>query len=649
VVICAVSGAAGVGKTTLAVSWAHRVAGEFPDGQLYVNLRGFDQYSAPMDPAEAIRGFLDALGVPPHQIPTGLDAQAGLYRSLLSDRRMLVLLDNARDGEQLGPLLPGASRCLVIVTSRDKLVSLVATADAQPLHLDLLTATEARELLACRLGPARTDAEPQAVDEIIEHCSRLPLALVVTAARAATRPGFPLIELVAQLRQARGGLDAFTGMGNADIRSVFSWSYRRLDPAAASLFRLLGLLPSPDVAIPAVASVAGRPTGEVRHLLTELTVASLVTEHGPNRYTFHDLLRAYAAELAHSHDSDSYRRAATRRLLDHYLHTAHAASRLVYPRRQDRTAPPPPDPRAVLIDLTDHEQAMAWFTVEYPALVAAIQTAVASQFDTHAYQLAWALSVFLMLQGRWPEMIATQHTALDAARRMADGSAQAYAHRSIGMAAVELDDHAEADAHLQRALDMLGDLGDSTGAAQTHLGFSRALERQGRHREALRHSIAAHDLYQTAGARSGQANALNSIGWCHSLLGEYHEARAACESALSVVQETAEHWIEAAAWDSLGYVHHHLGDHTRAAVCYQRSLDLCRLLGDRPHEAETLIHLGETRHAAGDSDAARSAWRQALTIRTELNHPDTAQISAKLRHLDDGTHQSSTPGDPATP
>jgi tetratricopeptide (TPR) repeat protein len=512
-----------------------------------------------------------------------------------------------------------------------------------------LTATEARELLACRLGPARTDAEPQAVDEIIEHCSRLPLALVVTAARAATRPGFPLIELVAQLRQARGGLDAFTGMGNADIRSVFSWSYRRLDPAAASLFRLLGLLPSPDVAIPAVASVAGRPTGEVRHLLTELTVASLVTEHGPSRYTFHDLLRAYAAELAHSHDSDSYRRAATRRLLDHYLHTAHAASRLVYPRRQDRTAPPPPDPRAVLIDLTDHEQAMAWFTVEYPALVAAIQTAVASQFDTHAYQLAWALSVFLMLQGRWPEMIATQHTALDAARRMADGSAQAYAHRSIGMAAVELDDHAEADAHLQRALDMLGDLGDSTGAAQTHLGFSRALERQGRHREALRHSIAAHDLYQTAGARSGQANALNSIGWCHSLLGEYHEARAACESALSVVQETAEHWIEAAAWDSLGYVHHHLGDHTRAAVCYQRSLDLCRLLGDRPHEAETLIHLGETRHAAGDSDAARSAWRQALTIRTELNHPDTAQISAKLRHLDDGTHQSSTPGDPARP
>jgi len=368
--------------------------------------------------------------------------------------------------------------------------------------------------------------------------------------------------------------------------------------------------------------------------VTELARAHLLTEHHPNRYTFHDLLRVYATELAHTCDSDTQRLAATRRLLDHYLHTGHAASLLLAPHRRDCITPPPPDAEIAVAALADHEQALAWFAAEHPALLAAVDLAVTCGLDTHTYQLAWALSVFLTRQGRWPEMIATQRIALDAALRRGDQAAQAYAHRSIGMAAVELDHHDQADTHLRCALDLFSALGDLTGQAQTHLGFSRALERQGRYRQALRHSIHAHDLYQTAADQTGQANALNSIGWCHILLSAHREALAACERALVLAQKTGNRWVEAATWDSLGHAHHHLGDYQQATICHQHALDLCRQLGDRHNEANTLLHLGDTHHAASNPDAARTAWQQALSIRTELNHHDTDQIATKLRQLD---------------
>ncbi|BCL12355.1 hypothetical protein GCM10017556_00940 [Micromonospora sagamiensis] len=296
--IAAIVGPAGVGKTALAVYWAHRAAHRFPDGQLHVDLRGFDPGEA-LRPAEALRGLLTALGVPPGCLPASTDERAALFRSRSAGRRMLVLLDNARDADQVRPLLPGAGTCAVLVTSRTQLSGLIATEGAHPIVVDALTSAEARQMLARRLGAHRTAAEPEAVAEIVEHCARLPLALAVVAARAALRPGFPLIRFAIELRETRGGLDALSGGdARADLRRAFSWSTRALSPSAARLFRLLATHPGPELSTVAVASLAALPRDEVRVPLAELADAHLVVEHAPDRYTCHDLLRAHAAEIA---------------------------------------------------------------------------------------------------------------------------------------------------------------------------------------------------------------------------------------------------------------------------------------------------------------------------------------------------------------
>jgi DNA-binding SARP family transcriptional activator len=304
VAISAISGTAGVGKTALAVHWARMVAARFPDGQLYVNLRGFDPSGSPLDPAQALHGFLDALGVPAGRIPAGLDARSALFRSVLAGRRVLVVLDNARDSEHVRPLLPGAPGCLALITSRCRLNPLAVTESAHVLALGPLAPVEARALLACRLGAAGIAAEPDATDEIIARCARLPLALAIIAARAAARPTMPLSQLAAELHDAAQGpdaLDAFDGGDPAsDLRTVFSWSYHPLSDGAARMFRLLGAHPGPDVAAPAAASLAGIPIRQAQARLAELTRANLLVEHVAGRYTFDVLVRTYATELAHT-------------------------------------------------------------------------------------------------------------------------------------------------------------------------------------------------------------------------------------------------------------------------------------------------------------------------------------------------------------
>jgi hypothetical protein len=334
-VISVIEGTAGIGKTALAVHFAHQVAGDFPDGQLYVNLRGFDPAGPPMTPGEAVHIFLDALGVRAGQLPASLDAQVGLYRSLLAGRRMLVLLDNARDAGQVRPLLPASPGCLVLVTSRSQLTGLAAAEGAMPLALDLLTGEEAKELLAARLGGDRLAADPAAAQELTGLCARLPLALAIAAARAATQPALPLADLAAELRDAGGRLDALdAGDAAASVRAVFSWSYQQLDAAAARMFRLLGLHPGPAIGTPAAASLAGLPPRPARTVLTELTRAHLLAEPAPGRFAFHDLLRAYAAERAQADEGGTERHAAVHRMLDHYLHTACPAALLIHPTSQ---------------------------------------------------------------------------------------------------------------------------------------------------------------------------------------------------------------------------------------------------------------------------------------------------------------------------
>ncbi len=361
--IAAVSGTAGVGKTTLAVQWAHRAASRFPDGQLYVNLRGFNP-GAVMDPTEAIRGFLEAFGIPARRIPAVAASQAGLYRSVLANKRVLIVIDNARDDEHVRPLLPGAGGCLVVVTSRHQLTGLIATEGAQPLTLGLPSAIDAHAMLTRRLGLQRMAAEPATVADIIDRCARLPLALAITAARLATRPDLPLAALVGQLHDSAAALDPFRGSDPAtDVRAVFSWSYRTLSADAARVFRYLSVAPGPDVGLRAVASLVDLATEQVQPLLDELIQIHLIDEPVPGRYTFHDLLRAYAAEQAARQDSGADRCAAWHRVLDHYLHTGYAAAMLLTPERE-RIALAPPHPGARVEPLADRDQATAWFAAE---------------------------------------------------------------------------------------------------------------------------------------------------------------------------------------------------------------------------------------------------------------------------------------------
>jgi DNA-binding SARP family transcriptional activator len=635
-VISAVSGTAGVGKTALAVHWAHRAADRFPDGQLYVNLRGYDP-DRPMPAADALAGFLRALGVPGQDIPPGQDERAARYRSLLAGKQMLIVLDNASAAEQVRPLLPGAPRCAVVVTSRDSLAGLIARDGAARLDLDLLPLEDAVSLLRELIGE-RADADPRSAVALAGQCCRLPLALRVAAERAAARPTVPLKDLGAQLADQQRQLDMLDAAGDprTAARAVFSWSYRQLSAEAARMFRLLGIHPGPDIAVPAAASLTGRPQPQARALLRELARAHLIAEHVPGRYAFHDLLRAYAAEQAHHTDSQADRDAAVGRVLDHYLHTAARAARLLSPSKEPVVLAPP-RPGAAPGQPADYLQALAWFEAEHQVLLAAVTLAARSGFDVHAWQLPWAMTSFLQIRAHWQEQAATQRTALAAATRLGDTAAQALSGRLLADACTNLGDHDQARGHYASSLALYQRMGNRLGQAkiQHNLGF--AAERQGRYTDALSHSEQALGLYQAIGDKANEAVTLNAVGWHYGLLGDYQQARAFCRRAITLSAEAGDRRLEGYAWDSVGYAEHHLGNLAEAAACYQRALSIMREAGARFDEADTLTRLGGTHHAAGELTRAREAWQQALAILEELQRPDVGQIRAKL---DGGTKRA---------
>jgi DNA-binding SARP family transcriptional activator/tetratricopeptide (TPR) repeat protein len=635
VAITAIAGTAGVGKTALAVHWAHRVAEQFPDGQLYANLRGFDLAGPAVEPGQALRGFLDALAVPPERVPASLDDQVALYRSLLAGKRMLVVLDNVRDAEQVRALVPGAPGCLAIVTSRNRLTGLVARDGAHPLSLDVLTMAGARELLTRRLGARRVGIEPDAVKEIITRCARLPLALTIAAARVSASPGFPLAHFAAEMRQADQVLDPFGGDDAAtDVRAVFSWSYRALGTDDARLFRLLGLHPGPDITVGAAASLAGITLDQARALLAGLTRGHLLTEHRPGRYAFHDLLRAYAAEQARIHDHDSARCAAVGRLLGHFLHTAHIAATLIDPCFAPVAAPAPCQPGVVIGGPATAEEALSWFTAERPTLLAAVPLAAEPGSGTHAWQLAWLLSTYLLRQGLWTDQAKVSRIGLDSARRDGDTAGEAHALVLLGLGYGTSGRLHEAAPLLHTALRLLETTGGChRSRVRAHRTLSWITEQQERHADMLSHATAALELSREAGDLALEVMSLNDVGYSHALLGDYQQAISYCERSLAGSQEAGERNWESAAWDSLGYIHHQLGSYRCAITCYERSLDLCRKLADRFNEAGTLDHLGDVHRSAGDLDAACWAWTQAVRTFDEISHPGGEQVRAKLRSL----------------
>lgn len=638
-----IGGQAGVGKTALAVRLAHEVADRFPDGQLYVNLRGFDLAAAPLRPQDAVRGFLDALGVPAARIPEGLDAQAALFRSLLAGRRLLVLLDNARDAAQVRPLLPGASGCVALVTSRSRLTGLASADGAHPLTLDVLTPPEALSALALRVGDARVAAEPQAAAEIVSLTAGLPLALAVVAARAAAHPAFALATPAEQLREAHGGLDALRDNDPAiDVRTVFSWSYDELAPAAARLFRLLALHPGPELTVHQAAALVGESVGRSRALLAELTDTGLLAERSPGRYACHDLLRAYATELVHAFESADERRAALRRLLDHVLHSAHGAALLFDPPTSVITpvAPAegahPSDTPARPQRLADEATALAWFTAERAVLLGALRQAVDHGFDTHVWQLAWCLERFHERHGPWSEYLAVQRTALAAAQRLGDPVALAQAHRGLGRACMMLRHYDEAHHHLRASLgEFAGEAPETDhghGRAQSHLALWTLMTRQGRFRDGLEELPPALLLYRASGHRRGQADVLVAMAWGEACLGNGQDALTHAHRALALFQELGIRLAEGYAWDTLGHVHRQLGRHERSMRCHRRALTLFREVGDLFNEACVLDRLGDAQHASGRVTEALGTWREALGALQDVDPLWAAEVEKKIAH-----------------
>ncbi|MCA2217393.1 ATP-binding protein [Jidongwangia harbinensis] len=634
--ITVISGTAGVGKTALAVHWAHRVRDRFPDGQLYVNLRGFDPAGPPVKPAEALRGFLEAFDMPARRMPAGLEAQLGAYRSLLADRRVLIVLDNAADAEQVRPLLPGSSTSMVVVTSRNQLSGLVAAEGAYPLRLDLLSTAEAARVLGHRLGTHRLADDPAAVNEILARCASLPLALVIVAARAVLNPVVPLAHLARELRGAgdETDLDPLSGRDPAtDVRAVLSWSYRSLSEVTAAVFRRLGLHPGPDITAAAASSLAQVSLRSARRAITELVESNLLAEHRPGRYVMHDVLRAYATELADAGHPETERQPAVRRLLDYYLANAVAATRLLE-YRDSGLAMPTPAGETLRETLEDEAQAVAWLGDEERVLIAVTEAAARAGYDPYAVALSATLRRHLDRNARWSDMVTVLGIALEAAGRLGDRAARAFAHRAVGSAYVHLGLREEGYRHLRLGLQLCTELDDVDGMATAHRSLSWALCEEQRYQEALWHDRQALDLYRRIDNRSGEASALNGIGWLQIHLRAYRRAITSCRTALALFQLLGNRNGQAHTSDSLGLAHHHLGEVDQALDYFRRSLELFRLLGDPVQAGVILDHLGDTLYAAGRIEEARAAWQECVDINERLGQPvdDVRGRLDRLRH-----------------
>jgi DNA-binding SARP family transcriptional activator/tetratricopeptide (TPR) repeat protein len=644
VTIAVLSGTAGVGKSALAVRWAHRVREAFPDGQLYVNLRGYDA-EQPVAAADALAWFLTALGVRGPEIPVEIDERAGRYRSELAGRRMLVLLDNASSVEQVRPLLPGTGSCLVLITSRDSLPGMVAVHGAERLNLDLLPLPDAVGLLRRLIG-ARVDREPSAAAELAAACARLPLALRIGAELAAARTDVSLAELVAELADHQGRLDLLDAGGDprAEVRAVFSWSYQNLPADAARAFRLLGVHPGVSVHVDAAAALTGAGTGEARRLLGLLTRASLIQASGGGRYGMHDLLRAYAAELATLHDSAADRTAALTHLFDHYLTRSVAAMDVLYPAETPA--------------MGDPDAARSWIEAERPNLAATCIYGAAHGWHRHAVDLAETLFRYLDAGGPVAEAVTVTAAAAAAARAVGDREAQARALTNLGRLHRRQGQLDRAADTYRQALTLYAGAGDRAAEAGALRNLGSVHWRQGHYRQAAEHYQQALTLYRELGDAGGQADALVRLGLVDERLGD--EARAAerlqpaldlfaqlgdrfseayvlsllarlrhqpdqlelaavhLEQSLAVVRQAGDRTGEAYALTDLAAVHAGRGRLTEAAGHLRQAVVLHRRIGDRASEAEALNDLGQALRATGDAAEARTQHGEALALAREI-------------------------------
>jgi DNA-binding SARP family transcriptional activator/tetratricopeptide (TPR) repeat protein len=661
-VISAVSGTAGVGKTALALHWAHRAVPVFPDGQLYADLRGYDA-APPLTPAEVLAAFLR---VPGADTPRGRDARAARYRSLLAGKRMLIVLDNASSAEQVRPLLPGAPACVTIVTSRDSLAGLIARAGGARLEVDLLPLADAVSLLRDLIGP-RAAADPDSVTELAGLCARLPLALRVAAELAAARQQAALASLVAELADQRRRLDLLDAAGDprTAVRAVFSWSYRNLAPAAARTFRLLGLHPGITFDGYAAAALTGTGREQAGPLLDTLSRAHLLQAAGPSRYAMHDLLRAYARELAAgAGETDE----ALDRLLDYYLYAAATAMDVILPGERSYR-PRAAAPSASVPSLTGPDAARQWLDSERAAMIALIRYTAEHGWRGQAAQLAVTLFRYLDYGGHWSEGAIIHELASRAARQAGDRAAEAEALNNLGVTELRQGHYQQASTRHSRALALSRQAGDRRGAARAlnNLGlicyqqgaydkaagqYRQALaacrelgdqggaagvlgnlavigQRQGRHEQAAGHAQQALELFRQVGNRDGEATVLGMLADSAQRLGDDRTAAGYLQQALELFRQTGNRDGEASALDSLAALNQQQGQYEQAAGHLRQALKLFRDTGNRNGEAAALNGLGRAFLAAGQPEDARAQHAAALGTASQIGD---AHEQARAHH-----------------
>ena len=620
VVISAVSGTAGAGKTALAVHWAHRVAGQFPDGQLYVNLRGFDP-EQPLPAEEALAGFLGALGATGAEIPLGEAARAARYRSLLTGRRLLVVLDNAASEEQVRPLLPGSPTVMVMVTSRAALPGLVARDGACRLDLGLLPAEDAAALLHALIGD-RVAAEPAAAQALARLCARLPLALRVAAELAAARPGMPLADLVAELSDERDRLQLLDAGGDprGAVVSVLSWSYRYLPPDAARMFRLLGLHPGQDWDRYAAAALGATSLGQAGHLLSALARAHLIQPAAAGRYGMHDLLRAYAAGLATGHDEEPARREAQTRLFDYYIAACAAAMDCLAPAERHHRPDPPVTGTPVPV-FGHRDAARAWLDAELATLETVAGYTAAHGWPRHTIRLALTLHRYFDGVPDATGLTICRY-ALDAARDCADRAAQARTLTTLGVIYSRQGRYSQAaDCH-QEAIGLAREAGDRLTQVWALGNLALIHDQQGRYPQAARCNRQAIALYQELGDVTGEAIALTNLGLVSLRQGRYQRAAGHLKRAIGLYRQVGHRFGEAAALTNLGQVRYRLGDYQQATDDHAQAVALSREIGSPRVEAWALTRLSEVRCRQGLHDQASGSYQQALELFLEVADRD---------------------------
>lgn len=633
--VVAVDGTPGIGKTTLAVRWSHMISEQFPDGQLFANLRGYDRHGPRAEPGDVLEDFLRSLGMPSVMIPPGVEKRAALLRSSLVGKKVLLVLDNAATSEQVLPLLPGASSCMVVVTTRNRLSGLVVRAGAARVTLDVLSAAEALGLFRTVVGCARVNAEEKSADVLARRCGYLPLALRVAAEHTALHPHHSLAELAHSLSNESGRLDVLSSEEETEtVRAVFDWSYRELPTAEARMFRLLGLHSGPDIGIHAAAALADCSTVVAHRLLETLAGAHLLEEVSKDRYRFHDLLRVYAAERARHEGSDEDNQLAVRRLLEWYLHSAAAANDPLAPQRGL------PDlgehvTDVVPVDFGDYDAALAWCELEASNVVRAVEQAHQHGLAAVSWKLAAVNFNFYFLRKRWNSWTAAHSRGLQAAREAGDRLGEAWCLHNLGMPYAELRRFDEAQEHLAEAVRIRREIDDQWGLGWSLFAQGSICSELGRFEEACERFQEAIDVFAKTDFTYGVGTILAWLGTAYRKLGRYSEAKECLEKALGVFTDLRAPDGEGFALVRLGAAYQAWGEGATALEYLDRALILRREIGDRWGQGEALLTQGHALLGDGQGEAARDSWHEAATIFDELSDPRAADARAQLATLEE--------------